>query len=1028
MTKVFYFSENRNRFSARLFIYLILLASPVLLSAQIQQIIQGRIIDDRTKQAVLGATVTVKDSGGKKLTTFTDGGGHFSFNITSYPANLLVEFVGYKDQDIDIYEELKAPLVVELTETRNLLNTVVVVGYGTQKRSEVAGAISSVSVENFKNIPSASFNNLLAGSTAGLQVTPTSGQPGGNVSLRIRGGSSVQGGNEPLYVIDGFPIYNNSISAGTVSGASTNPLASINPGDIESINVLKDASATSIYGSRGANGVIIITTKKGSGEKTNISYESSAGIQSIRKKIDVLNAHDFAILRNNAFYDTDASKGEYQYLSQQEIDALGEGTNWQQEAFREASVQNHQLTITKGSENTHFAISTNYFHQDGIIKNTDFKRFSARINLDSKLTNKLKIGVNLTGSKTSANVAPSGIISSLLLMPPTATVYNANGSYTLRNPFENIFSNPIASLKEQINQTRNYKLLGTAFGEYYIFKNLVVKTLFGINVDNGKEYNYIPKTIYEGASVGGQASLGVVDAYSWLNENTLTYSNTFGKNHSLNFLLGFTQQENKQEIVRTGSSNFVSDDLTFNNLTGGSVITTPYSNNTQNALISYLGRVNYNFAQKYFVTASIRQDGSSRFGQNNKWGLFPSAGLSWYSSKEGFFKPLTTVVNDLKIRVSYGKTGNQEIGNYQSLSTLSTTKYLIGNTLVTGYTPDRISNDNLGWETTYQLDAGFDIGLLKDRILLTIDAYTKKTVDLLLNVEIPWTSGQSTSLQNYGSVQNRGLEFTLNTQNLTGRFRWNSVANISINRNKVLSIGGSATSYVSGNYLVKVGKPLGTFYGAVTDGILQTGEESTKGVFTGNATPKAGDRLYKDISDDGAFTSAADRDIIGNAQPDFTFGLNNSFEYKGFELSVFLQGSVGNQIINSNKQSLELFNGQQNAASCALDRWTPTNPSNTIPRAKLDPAPVFSDRFVEDGSFVRVKNATLGYTIPRSLTKALKISNLKFYVSGSNILTFTKYTGFDPEITSGDNTVSQGTDSGIYPVSRAINFGVNLIF
>jgi len=463
-------------------------------------------------------------------------------------------------------------------------------------------------------------------------------------------------------------------------------------------------------------------------------------------------------------------------------------------------------------------------------------------------------------------------------------------------------------------------------------------------------------------------------------------------------------------------------------LQGGSVITTPYSYASKNALISYLGRVNYNFDHKYFLTASVRQDGSSRFGKNNKWGTFPSAGASWYTSNEEFFKPLLSIVNDLKVRLSYGKTGNQEIGNYQSFSTLSTTKYLIGNALVTGFTPDRISNDYLGWETTYQFDGGIDVSLLKDRITLTVDAYRKKTVDLLLNVELPWTTGQATSLQNYGSVENKGLEFTLNTQNLIGKFKWNTNLNISFNRNKVLSLGGSATSYVSGNYIVKVGEALGTYYGCVIDGVLQTGEESTKGAYTGNATPKAGDRLYKDISGDKTFTSAADRDIIGHAQPDFIFGFNNNFEFKGFDLSLLFQGAVGNEILNGNRQSLELFSGQQNAAISALDRWTSTNTSKLIPRAKLDPAPVFSNRYIEDGSFIRLKTASLGYTFPKKVIKALKLSNIKIYISGSNLLTWTKYTGFDPEVTSGDNTVSQGTDSGIYPVSRSYNAGINITF
>ena len=571
-------------------------------------------------------------------------------------------------------------------------------------------------------------------------------------------------------------------------------------------------------------------------------------------------------------------------------------------------------------------------------------------------------------------------------------------------------------------------MLGSAYGEYTIIKDLVFKSLFGANINNNKESNYIPKTIYEGSLVNGQATIGVLNSSTWLNENTLTYRTELWKDHNLDFLIGYTQQEITDEIVRTGSSNFVSDNLTYNSLQSGSVISSPYSDTQNSVLNSYLGRINYNFSHTYFLTASIREDGSSRFGKNKKWGVFPSAGASWLISNEKFFKPLTSVFSDLKFRISYGKTGNQEIGNYQSQSTLTSTNYLFGTSLVTGFTPARISNDNLGWETTYQTNAGLDISLLKDRISFIIDGYSKKTVDLLLNVQIPWTTGQSTSLQNYGSVENKGLELTVNTQNFVGKFKWNTGFNISLNRNKVLSIGGLANSYISGNYIVQVGKPLGSFYGCVTDDILQTDDLVTKGVFTGNATPKAGDRLYKDINNDKTFNSTSDRTILGNAQPDFIFGFSNNFEWKGFDLSLFFQGSIGNQILNGNKQTLELFSGQQNADASALDRWTPTNPSNTIPRAKLDPAPVFSDRYIEDGSFIRLKSASLGYTFPKKITKSLQLSNLKVYISGSNLLTWTKYTGFDPEITSGDNTVSQGTDSGSYPVSKSFNAGVNITF
>lgn len=986
----------------------------------INSTLHGIILDQGTNEPIIGATVRLK---GTTHGVSTNEKGEFDF-VTGqiFPYTLLISYIGYENAEV---VATGSPITIRLKELVNQLNDVVVVGYGTQRKGDLTGAVSSVSSETLKQ-PVSSIDQALKGAAAGVQVTQTSGQPGGGVSIRIRGGASIQGGNEPLYVVDGFPLYNSASSTGVLSGTPTNPLASINPSDIESIDILKDASATAIYGSRGANGVVIITTKKGKADRSNITYEAGFGTQSIQKKIDVLNARDFAILRNEVLFDSRPAGGPNQYLSQSAIDQLGEGTNWQNEAFRDASTQNHQLSISGGSQKVQYLLSGNYFEQDGIIRNTDFSRLSFRANVDARPSEVFKVSANLTASKSDANVAPSGIIGSLLIMPPTANIYEPDGGYTLRNPFENIFANPIATINETINKSTINRLLGTTFGEYSIIKNLNLKVLLGVDVNNQKEKKYIPSSIYEGSTTGGAASLGALNYYSWLNENTLTYKKSINK-HNIDALIGFTQQEAINENLTAGAERFVSDDLTYNSLQSGSTLLRPNSDTYSWVLHSYLSRINYNYNNLYYLTASIRRDGSSRFGAENKWGNFPSVAASWKISNEGFFKPLINTINDLKVRASFGTTGNMEIGQYQSLSTLYSLNYLFGNNVVTGFAPSRIPNSNLGWETTYQYDAGLDVGLFDSRISLSLDAYYKKTEDLLLNVEIPWTSGYASSLQNYGSVENRGLELGIRTRNFTGEFTWNSDLNVSFNRNKVLTIGNGASSYISGNYIIQVGEPLGTFYGTVTDGILQSGEEAAKGVFTGSASPKAGDRLYKDISGDGSFTTAADRAIIGNAQPDVIFGLTNSFSWKGFDLSVLLQGAYGNQIINSNRQTLEMFTGQQNASTTALERWTPDNPSTTIPRAKLDPAPIFSDRFVEDGSFLRLKHVTLGYTLPKAVTSKVKLSEVNFYLSGQNLLTWTNYSGFDPEVTSGSN-VSPGTDSGIYPISRTVNAGIRVTF
>lgn len=980
----------------------------------------GKVIDARTKETLPGATVTIK---GVTNTTTTNANGDFEL-VTGqkFPYTLVVSYVSYKTLEVVVDG---SPITVSLEYDARLLNDVVVVGYGTQKRKDVTGSVSSVSKTNLQQ-PVTSFDQTLRGAAPGVQATQTSGEPGGGVSIRIRGGSSIQGGNEPLYVIDGFPIYNASTTAGTLSGTPTNPLSSINPSDIESIDILKDASATAIYGSRGANGVVIVTTKKGKADKSNITYEATYGLQSLRKKVDVLNAHDFAVLRNDALYDATPAKGQSQYLSQAQIDQLGAGTDWQGAAFRTAPTQNHNLTISGGNVKVRYLLSGNYLDQSGIIKNTDFKRYGLRANVDAQPFSRLKLSASLTLSKADANVAPGGIVGSLLIMPPTATIYDPNGGYTLRNPFENIFANPIATITEQINKSTTNRVLGTAFGEYKIIEGLNFKVLFGTDVNNIAEKSYIPSTIYEGSLVHGSAGRGSLNSYSWLNENTLTYDKEFGK-HAINVLAGVTQQSFSRENFTAAAQNFVTDELTYNGLAGGATLVAPTSDATNWNLNSYLGRINYNYNRKYYLTASIRADGSSRFGAGNKWGYFPSAAASWNISNESFFEKLSKTVSDFKLRASYGRTGNLEIGEYQSLATLGTYSYVIGNNIITGFAPNRIGNDKLSWETTDQYNAGIDVGFWDNRLLFNLDAYYKKTSNLLLNVQIPWTSGYDSSLQNFGSVENKGIELAVATRNLIGTFKWNTQFNISFNRNKVLSIGNGASSYISGNYIIRVGQPLGSFYGSVTNGILQTGEETAKGKYTGNAVPKAGDRLYKDINGDGTFTTAADKDVIGNAQPDFLFGLTNTFSYKGFDLLVFLQGSYGNKILNTNRQNLELFTGQQNAAASALGRWTPTNPSQTIPRAKLDPAPVFSDRFIENGSYLRVKNVSLSYSLPKNWIAKAGLANASIFVSGQNLITWTKYTGFDPEVTSGSN-VSPGTDAGIYPVARVYNLGLRVGF
>ena len=989
--------------------------------AMINSTLNGTVIDQVTNAPIPGVTIQIK---GTTHTAITDLDGKFYFQTgQKFPYILVVSYLGYATAEHTATSDF---VQISLKEDAKELKEIVVIGYGSTSKKDYTGAAETVAGMSLKATRT-TLESSLQGSVAGVNVTQTSGQPGAGLSIRIRGGSSIQGGSEPLYVIDGFPLYNSAVTSGVLSGTPTNPLSLINPSDIESITVLKDASSTAIYGSRGANGVVIITTKKGSNNAMTVNYEFTLGQQEVRKEVDVLDAQGFSRLRNAALYDSKPSGGTNQYLSEQQISQLGEGVNWQSEAFQKGIVQNHQLSVSGGNNQTKYAVSGNYFNQEGIIKNTGFERLSGRVNLNSKLTNKSRFGLNLTIAETKSEVAPSGLVTALLTMPPTATIYEPDGSYTLRNPFENIFSNPIATLNERKNEAISDRVLGTVYGEYDILKNLVVKVSFGVDAIFNKEKSYLPSNIYEGSITNGEGRIGSADSKTWLNENTLTYTTVFGEKHHLNALIGYTQQNSVREFFTAGSQQFVNDVTNYYSLQSGNLALMPSSGENTWALNSYLSRVNYNYNSKYFLTGSLRADGSSRFGENNKWGYFPSVAAAWQISNEDFFTSVKNVVNSLKIRSSWGSTGNQEIGEYQSLSTLTSLKYLFGEQIYTGFAPTRISNDDLGWETTNQFDVGIDTGFFDDKLNLTLDYYHKTTKNLLLDVQIPYTTGFTSSLQNFGSVQNQGFEIGINTALGNTAFSWTSNFNIAFNQNKILALGNDAEFYTFGNYVLRVGESLGTFYGAVTDGILQTADIATKGAYTGNATPKAGDRLYKDINGDGVFTTAVDRTSIGDAQPDFVFGFSNSFTYRGFELIALINGSVGNKILNGNLQALELYNGQQNASTSALDAWTPTNPSTTTPRAKLDPAPVFSDRFVEDGSFVRLKNIELNYSIPKRWSEKLSLTSVKFRVIGENLFTITDYSGFDPEVTNG-TTISPGTDTGIYPASKTISGGLTVTF
>lgn len=1013
----------------------------------IQSKLDGTVVDDVTNQPIIGASITIK---GTTHGVVTDAEGKFYFQTgQKLPYTLIVSYIGYKKLEIIVD---KNPVTISLKEERQELDELVVVGYGTQKRKDITGSVASVPKANLSQVTS-SADNLLRGAVAGVVVTQSSGRPGASSSVRIRGGNSITAGNEPLYVLDGILIYNdnNNGSAGvSLAGASINVLSTINPADIESIEVLKDASATAIYGSRGSNGVVIITTKKGTKGQDNISYQGYFGFQDVSKKLHLMNAGQWASLRN----DVQASIGQTPSFTAAQIEDFKNsgGYDWQSSAFRSsAPVQNHQLSFSGGDERSRYSVSAGYFDQQGTVIGSDFKRISVRINYEKNYSQNFKFGVNANYSNSIANGVgtngsggrtPNPLVSAVLTAP-VVPIKNADGSYNVTN---NIYAtsvngyvpNPINDLDNTINETKINRILTSLFGEYKITKKLTAKVSVSGDVINTKQNYYAPANTTNGAGTKGLASIGDRLVSSVLNENTLNYNTTFGENHKFSALGGYTLQYTQGEVVTAGANTFINDSNTFNAIQDG-VAVKPYSDAFESVLKSWLARVNYSYRGKYNFTLSARADGSSRFGSESLWGYFPSAGFSWNITDEDFASHIKGVT-EAKLRITAGTTGNQEIGNYLSLASMGSVNYAFGGTLYTGLAPTRLSNPDLKWEKTTQYNVGLDLALLDRKVNFVFDVYYKKTNDLLISVPVPLTSGYASVLQNIGGVENKGIEVGLTTENLkTENFSWNSNIVFSANRNKVVSIGNGVNQFFpvvpNGSLLqqqpvtVKVGLPLGTFWGYKTNGIFQTQQEiNTQPKINSLANTKVGDRKYVDTNGDGAIT-ALDKGNLGTSQPKFVASFSNTVSYRDFDLNFSFQGSYGAKIFNALNQQLEISTLGTNANVTLEDRWTPTNPSNEIPRASSSPLGIVSERYVEDASFVRLKLVTLGYTLPKSVSKRLGATSVKFYVSAENLVTWTKYTGYDPEVSSYEqNNLYPGIDFGSYPNSRTFISGLNVTF
>ena len=1007
-------------------------------ATRLLQTIVGQVTDGETDEPLPGVNVLAK---GTTQGTVTDVDGNYQLTVSDEVTTLVFSSIGYTTEEVAINGQGTIDLV--LMPDIQSLSEVVVVGYGTQKKSNLTGAVSSIKASEIQETPITSIDQGLVGRASGVMVTQTSGMPGAVASIRIRGSSSLQGGNEPLYVIDGFPVYNGGGYGNTGGNARMSGLATINPADIESIEILKDASATAIYGARAANGVVLITTKSGKEGRDQITLDAYYGSQSVVRQIDVMNALQYAELVNEA-YTNDGLAPVYDSDQLAALRANPQGTDWQDEVFRTAPIQNYQLTFSGGDKKTNYSISGNYFNQQGIIRNSGFSRYSGRINIARNVLDNLKVGTNLNVSRTLSNAAVTdaggqqGVVTAAMKFNPVLPVYEneARGIYTPVNTPGIILANPVATADEQVRQSTMLRLLGNLYGEWEFVKGLTAKVSFGTDLVNTKFNTFIPSNIFES---GGVAEATIRGGYTtnWLNENTLRWDKQLASGHTLSVLGGITFQQNIYEEVAASSQEYVNNVLEENALGSGAIYNQPSSLSTEWSLVSYLGRINYNINEKYLLSFNSRVDGSSRFGANNKYAFFPSGAIAWRLIEEDFIQDLNLFSN-LKTRVSYGITGNQEIGLYESLPTLTNTTYTLGRSLVTGFYPNTIPNPDLRWEKTSQFDVGLDFGFWNERLRFTTDYYYKKTTDLIYDVAVPYVSGFGSSLQNIGSVQNQGVELSIESDLVaTQDFRWSSAFNISFNRNKILELGGESYKDVGAGdghlktgsvHRLIVGEPIGLFYGYVFDGIFQNQTELDAG--PQGPTNWIGGRRYLDLSGpdgapDGIVNATDDRTIIGDPNPDFFGGFTNTFSYRGVELNVFMQYSYGNDIFNYNAIELELPSGGQNVYADLVNRWTPENPSDIYPVATTNRSAVFSDTYIEDGSYLKLKTLTLAYTFPT--LDAQKISGLKVYFTAQNLLTFTNYSGYDPEVSfRGATNLQLGEDFGGYPQARTLMVGVKL--
>lgn len=1035
------------------------------INAQEKNSVVRGLVQGNNSEPLSGVSVIIRNTKTNFTAgTSTDSSGIFAFSQVTPggPYNFSFSMIGYEPQTLSGYNINGATtlsLIIKMNSNVAALDQVVVVGYGTQKRKDLTGSVGSVGSRDIQELKVTRVDQALAGKMAGVQVKPVSGEPGSAPQIKIRGVGSISAGGDPLYVVDGFPV----------PGIGT-----LNPNDIETIDILKDASATAIYGSRGSNGVVIINTKRGKAGKPIVSFDTYTGWQKIAKIPEYQDAleeaqHYYDGIKNRNIDEGNDISGDplkwkqavpitiLQVLNGQPTTMPGTTTNYQdhiQEVLQTAPQQHYQLTASGGAENIRYALSGEYLTQDGIVINTNFKRYSLRANLDAKLTKKLNLRINLNPSFTdktniggpgadeigSDGTRGSDIIYNAIQIPLYYSLRTADGAYfPFGDGLDAVVStqNPLALANEVKRRQKGMGFLGNMSADYTIIDQLKLSFMVGLNMMDIKGMYFKPKlpAFNNNPAYGSDNASMLVN---WLTETTLNYSKSF-KKHSISGLAGYTSQK------ESFSSNFLASDRYPNNLVSNlsavsGIITAGSSDSYSWSLLSYLGRINYNYDDRYYLTASLRTDGSSRFGSDKKYGVFPSAAFAWRVSDERFLKSVKAI-NDLKFRVSYGETGNNNIGNYEQYATINYEKYVLGGAAVGGYAPARLANPALTWEKQRSFNFGVDLKILDSRVGISVDRYQATNHDLLLNVNVPAVTGFTTALQNIGEVKNSGWEFALNSENIRGDFRWTTDFNLSSGKGEVVKLGPQGDPIISGGNITMIGQPVGMFYGWIADGIFNNQAELAKGpIFNPGArdASRVGDVRFKDISGpdgkpDGVINSF-DKTIIGSPYPDFYYGMTNRFSYKNITLTVSLQGSKGNEVLALERGQSANNRGRFRQLSIMNDYYkSEQEPGNGwAPRPNDTPTGnwrgTYSTLWLDDATYLRINNINLSYMLPERLVRKAKISSVRVYANASNPFLFTDYVGFNPDISRNTNPLTPGNSNYDFPTSKSFIVGLNITF